>query len=127
MKRIVFSLVVPFCCLLMNSWGAPLEFYATVTEKNPVDSLNTILRLEVTPDVILDVVRAAGLPEDEARDVLATRRFKDAVDADWAKSQQYGITGVPTFVCGGYGVVGAQPYETLVQFLEQVGVAKAAE
>ena len=78
-------------------------------------------------DVILDVVRAAGLPEDEARDVLATRRFKDAVDADWAKSQQYGITGVPTFVCGGYGVVGAQPYETLVQFLEQVGVAKAAE
>jgi predicted DsbA family dithiol-disulfide isomerase len=75
-------------------------------------------------DVILDVARAAGLPEDAAREVLATRRFKDAVDADWAKSHQYGITGVPTFVCGGYGVVGAQPYETLEKFLEQVGVAR---
>jgi predicted DsbA family dithiol-disulfide isomerase len=76
-------------------------------------------------DVILDVVAAAGLPAEEARAVLAERRFKDAVDADWAKSHQYGITGVPTFVCGGYGVVGAQPYETLEKFLEQTGVAKA--
>jgi predicted DsbA family dithiol-disulfide isomerase len=75
-------------------------------------------------DVILDVVQAAGLPAEDARQVLATRRFKDAVDADWARSHQYGITGVPTFVCGGYGVVGAQPYETLEKFLERIGVAK---
>jgi hypothetical protein len=27
----------------------------------------------------------------------------------------YGITGVPTFVAGRYGVVGAQPYEVLEQ------------
>jgi len=30
----------------------------------------------------------------------------------------------PTFVAGGQGAVGAQPYETLVQFLGQAG-AKA--
>lgn len=78
-------------------------------------------------DVILDVVGAAGLPVEDARQVLATRSFKDAVDADWLRSRQYGITGVPTFVCGGYGVVGAQPYETLENFLERLNVPRAAD
>lgn len=72
------------------------------------------------PDVLLDVVGSVGLSVDAAREVLATRSFKDAVDADWQKSRQYGVTGVPTFVAGGYGVVGAQPYEVLEQLLKKV-------
>ena len=78
-------------------------------------------------DVILDVVAKAGLPVDDARTVLTERTYKDAVDADWAKSHQYGVTGVPTYVCNGYGVVGAQPYETLEKFLEQLEVPKRAD
>lgn len=78
-------------------------------------------------EVILDVVRAAGLPEDEAKNVLTERSYKDAVDLDWAKSRQYGVTGVPTYVCNGYGVVGAQPYEALVQFMEKLEVPKAGD
>ena len=78
-------------------------------------------------DVILDVVKAAGLPVEDARAVLTERRYKDAVDADWAKSSQYGVTGVPTYVCNGYGVVGAQSYETLEKFMEQVGAPKVGE
>ena len=78
-------------------------------------------------DVILDVVKAAGLPVEDAKKVLETRSYKDAVDADWAKSHQYGVTGVPTYVCNGYGVVGAQPYESLVKFMEQLGVPAAAD
>ena len=46
----------------------------------------------------------------------------DAVDEDWRKSHQYGVTGVPTFVASGHGVVGAQPYEALETFLESLGV-----
>ena len=57
----------------------------------------------------------------DARNVIAERRFKDAVDADWAKSRQFGVTGVPTFVTEGRGVVGAQPYEMLVQLMEAAG------
>ncbi len=72
------------------------------------------------PDILLEIVEAAGLPVDEAREVLQTRRYKDDVDADWEKSRQYGVTGVPTFVAGGYGVVGAQPYEALEQLLNKV-------
>ena len=52
------------------------------------------------------------------------RRFEAEIDADWQKSQQYGVTGVPTYVAGGYGVVGAQPYEALEQLMEQVGAQK---
>jgi predicted DsbA family dithiol-disulfide isomerase len=71
------------------------------------------------PDVILDIVKQVGLPVDEAREVIEKRTFKDAVDEDWALSRQLGVTGVPTFVAGRYGVVGAQPYETLERLVEK--------
>lgn len=70
--------------------------------------------------VLLQLAESAGLPVDAAREVLTERTFKQAVDQDWLKSRQYGITGVPTFVAGGYGVTGAQPYETLVKFVQHV-------
>jgi predicted DsbA family dithiol-disulfide isomerase len=70
-------------------------------------------------DVLLDVVRQVGLPVEAAREVLEKRTFKDAVDADWKLSRQYGITGVPTFVVGQRGVVGAQPYEVLEQLVKE--------
>ena len=71
-------------------------------------------------DVLLEIVGSVGLSVEGAREVLDSRSFKDAVDADWEKSRQYGVTGVPTFVAGGYGVVGAQPYEALERLLNQV-------
>ena len=74
------------------------------------------------PDVILDIVKQVGLPVDDAREVIEKRTFKDAVDEDWALSRQLGVTGVPTFVAGRYGVVGAQPYETLERLVERAAV-----
>jgi len=76
------------------------------------------------PAVLLDIVAKVGLPVEEARKVLDERRFKDAVDEDWAKSRAYGVTGVPTFVAERKGVVGAQPYEVLVQLLDEIGAQK---
>jgi predicted DsbA family dithiol-disulfide isomerase len=76
------------------------------------------------PDVLVAIAQSVGLPADEARAVLTERRFKDAIDADWQKSSEYGVTGVPTFVAGEYGVVGAQPYEVLEELLEKVGAEK---
>jgi predicted DsbA family dithiol-disulfide isomerase len=76
------------------------------------------------PEILIDITASVGLSAELARAVLTERRFKDAVDADWAKSQQYGVTGVPTFVAGGYGVVGAQPLQTLEEFLEKVGARR---
>ena len=78
------------------------------------------------PDLLVELAASVGLPAEEARAVLTERRFKDAIDADWAKSHQYGVTGVPTFVAGGYGVVGAQPYEVLEQLLDRAGARRRA-
>jgi predicted DsbA family dithiol-disulfide isomerase len=71
------------------------------------------------PTVLLKIAEQVGLPLDAARDVLQERTFKDAVDADWSLSREYGITGVPTFVAGRHGVVGAQPYEALEQLVRK--------
>lgn len=76
------------------------------------------------PETLVAIAQAVGLPAEEARAVLGERRFKDAVDADWAKSHAYGVTGVPTFVAAKYGVVGAQPYEVLEQLLDRAGAPR---
>lgn len=71
-------------------------------------------------DVLVGVAESVGLSGAAAREVIESGSFKDAVDADWAKSRALGITGVPTFVAGGYGVVGAQPYEVLESLMQKV-------
>jgi predicted DsbA family dithiol-disulfide isomerase len=71
------------------------------------------------PAVLLEIAERVGLPVAAAREVLEQRTFKAAVDADWEISRRVGVTGVPTFVAGRYGVVGAQPYEVLEQLVKQ--------
>ena len=77
--------------------------------------------------VLLEIASGVGLPVDGAREVLERRMFKDAVDADWKLSREYGITGVPTFVVGRQGVVGAQPYEALEQLVREAAPGEKAE
>jgi predicted DsbA family dithiol-disulfide isomerase len=71
------------------------------------------------PAVLLEIAAQVGLPIEAAREVIEKRTFKEAVDRDWELSRRYGITGVPTFVMGDRGVVGAQPYEVLEQPVKQ--------
>jgi predicted DsbA family dithiol-disulfide isomerase len=77
------------------------------------------------PAVLLEIAESIGLPRQTAKAVLEQRTFKAAVDADWDKSRRYGVTGVPTFVAGGYAVVGAQPYEALAALVRQARAAEA--
>jgi predicted DsbA family dithiol-disulfide isomerase len=84
-----------------------------------VDGLNIAL-----PDNLMTVVRGLDLPEDEALDMLTSRRFRDAVDADWGRCRNLGVTAVPTFVVGNRGIVGAQPYEALEKLVLEGGAAK---
>ena len=72
-------------------------------------------------EVLVDLAKSVGLDADAARDVVTNRTFKDAVDADWNKSGEYGVRGVPTFVAGGSGTSGAQPYEMLAGLLTDAG------
>ena len=56
---------------------------------------------------LVSVAESVGLDSKAALDVLEQRTFQADIDHDWARSRAIGITGVPTFVAGGYGVVGA--------------------
>jgi predicted DsbA family dithiol-disulfide isomerase len=78
-------------------------------------------------DVLLQIVKEAGLSVEGAREVLEKRTFKEAVDEDWKLSREYGITGVPTFVAGRHGVVGAQPYEVLEQLVKKAASEHESE
>jgi len=69
-------------------------------------------------EVLIQIVKSVGLDENKAREVIEKRTHKAAVDADWEKSRQYGVTGVPTYVFGDRGVVGAQPYEALEELVK---------
>lgn len=51
-------------------------------------------------NTLVEIADQVDLPKDEAREVLDSRRFKDSVDADWQRSRELGVTGVPTFVVG---------------------------
>ena len=74
--------------------------------------------------VILEIVAKSGLDENKANDIIKNRKFKSSVDKDWEKSRTYGVTGVPTYVYNNHSVVGAQPIENLVEFLNHFGVPK---
>ena len=70
-------------------------------------------------EVLVAIATSVGLPAAAAREVIEKRTHKAAIDADWDKTHDYGVTGVPTFVAGGRGVVGAQPYEALEELVKQ--------
>ena len=70
------------------------------------------------PEVLLDVIEAVGLSLETAEEVIRQRSFRDAVDTDWKRAHELGVTGVPTFVSGNRGLVGAQPYEAMVQLIQ---------
>ena len=86
-----------------------------------VDGLNT-----GDPEVVVGVVAGLGLDAAEARAALEGRAGRARVDADWAQARQVGVTGVPTYVAGGRGVVGAQPYETLERLATMAGAKRRA-
>jgi predicted DsbA family dithiol-disulfide isomerase len=99
--------------------GRGEEFHNVVFRAYFVDGVNIAKIEELT-----SLAQSAGLPGEEARRVLGMRTHKTAVDADWKKSHQLGITAVPTFVLNQRGVVGAQPYEVLEQFLEENNIKR---
>ena len=71
------------------------------------------------PEVLVDIAAKVGLPAHAAREVIEKRTHKQVIDEHWAKSREYGVTGVPTFVIGTLGVVGAQPYEALEELVKR--------
>jgi predicted DsbA family dithiol-disulfide isomerase len=71
-------------------------------------------------DTLVRLASEVGLPEAEVRELLAGDRYTDRVRADERDATALGISAVPTFVIDrAFGASGAQPPETLLEFLRQ--------
>ena len=64
-------------------------------------------------EVLAELAAKAGLDPDEANQAVESGAYAPMVDADWELARSLGVTAVPTFVAGGRGLVGAQPYPEL--------------
>jgi len=73
-------------------------------------------------NILADIATAVGLDSAEAHDVIAARTFKDAVDTDWTRAYESGVTAVPTFLMNGQTLVGAQTFNALADFMLQNNV-----
>ena len=71
-------------------------------------------------DVLVGIAEKLGLDAHAARESLDARSFSDAVDADWAKARELGLTGVPSFTHGDVWVQGCQPIEVLLRFVTRL-------
>lgn len=75
-------------------------------------------------DNLVAIAEGIGLDGVRAREVLRSRRYRDAVSADWARSRELQVTSVPTYRVGEREAVGAQPYEVLESLVRDAGAAK---
>lgn len=75
--------------------------------------------------VLLAAVERAGLDAGAAEQVIDERSFSDEVDESWQRARQMQITGVPSFIAGGYFTSGFHPYDELVKFIEYVELQQA--
>ena len=73
-------------------------------------------------NILADIAASVGLDAAEAHDVIAARTFKEAVDTDWTRAYECGVTAVPTFLMNGQTLVGAQTFNTLADFMQQNNV-----
>ncbi len=73
---------------------------------------------------LVEIAASVGLPREGSEGVLVERTFKADVDEDWLLSKKNGITAVPTFVMNEERLVGAQPYEVLVNLIKTQSVKK---
>lgn len=70
-------------------------------------------------DELVRIATAVGLPADEARTVLEERSYAAAVDADWQRARDLGITAVPTHLCEDRRLTGFAAYEDFVRLIEK--------
>jgi predicted DsbA family dithiol-disulfide isomerase len=102
-----------------ESKGKGNEIHQALFKTYFVDSINI-----GHVDELTKLALSIGLSGDEARQVVESRAYKDAVDSDWNQSRAMEINGVPTFIMGDRRLVGFQPYEALEQFVSTERVVR---
>lgn len=68
---------------------------------------------------LIEYATALGIPRDPFVQCLDSGRFADAVDNDVAQGRALGVTGTPTFIINGAGLVGAHPVEAFRELIDR--------
>ena len=67
--------------------------------------------------ILVKLAESIHLNGKDAQKIIQDRTYKDAVDLDWKRSYELGVTAVPTFLFNNQQLVGAQNFETLEKLL----------
>ncbi len=92
--------------------GAGDSFHAAVYRAYFVDGRNIAL-----PEELAVIAAIAGLDPDDALRVVAEQSHVAAVDADWQRAGEMGVTAVPTVLYRGRALVGFRPYADYQQLV----------
>ena len=106
---------------LAEEQGCGQQYHIAAFRAYFADGLNIGLQ-----STLVELGTSVGLSAKQVLEALEKRTFKDAVDKDWMRSYQSGVTAVPTFMINGKSLVGAQPYERLAQLIESSEILKRA-
>lgn len=85
--------------------GAGEAFHMAVYHAYFVDGCNIALPAELAA-----IASRVGLNADMALQVLDTQSYAAAVDDDWRRASELGVTAVPTGIFRQHALVGFQPY-----------------
>jgi predicted DsbA family dithiol-disulfide isomerase len=93
--------------------GEGEAFHMAVYRAYFVDGRNIAL-----PDELANITKEVGLDSDVARQVIDERSYAGAVDADWKRAAELGVTAVPTGIFQHRALVGFQPYAHYRRLIE---------
>jgi len=74
--------------------------------------------------VLVGLAKDLGLSGKEAKSIIETRSFKNAVDADWSRSLKIDPEYIPSLMIGEQLLVNPQRYELFEQFMIENNVRK---
>ncbi len=85
--------------------GVGEAFHMAVYHAYFVDGRNIAM-----PTELATIAEALGLGGDQARQVIKAQNYSAAVEADWKRAAELGVTAVPTSIYNNQALVGFQPY-----------------
>lgn len=72
-------------------------------------------------EVLADLAAGVGLDREIALEKIRSGAYEDRLQQARELAQEYGVTAVPAFIVAGrYKIVGAQPYEALLDALLRI-------
>ena len=77
-------------------------------------------------DVLAGIAAELGLDVDDLRAALEEGRYRGQVLTQFEHAHEIGVSAVPTFIAGGYALVGAHPLENMRKLIAAAGAEGSA-